>query len=161
GLRAIPLAVGLVTYAVATKPSAKTARYSAKIGVSTRAASGGVTSQCQTVAAERLLRAAARSDLLEEERALDVLDVLSHGNIARACFRAVEDGAAAPHAGLRVQDAQSLGCALVAAVVNEPSRVDDRGGADKALVGPRDRASRRARRAKDALRGVFVPLELF
>src|SRR5699024_12217683 len=71
-----------------------------------------------------------------------------------ARFRAGGRGAAAPHAGDVVEDVEAFGGALVAAVEDEPVRVDDGRGAEVAALVPVHRARAGAARAQDALGGV-------
>jgi hypothetical protein len=62
---------------------------------------------------------------LPDQGALDLLDRLGDLDAARAGLGAVEGRAAAPHALLGVEDLQALLGALVAAVEDEPVRIDD------------------------------------
>src|SRR6186997_2055935 len=101
-----------------------------------------------------------RSEGARDHRALDLLDRLGHLDATRARLGAVEGGAAAPHALLVVEDLEALGATLVAAVEDEPVRVDDRSRAEVLPVGPEHRAGRGAGGAEDALGGVVEPLAL-
>ena len=74
----------------------------------------------------------AQESAREHQRALDLLDRLGHLDAARAGLGAVERGAAAPHPVDLVEDVEALGGGLVAAVEDEPVRVDDRGRAEVA-----------------------------
>ena len=99
-----------------------------------------------------------RGDALarEHQRALDLLDRLRHLDPTRAGLRAVERGAAAPHAVDLVEDVEALGGGFVAAVEDEPVGVDDRGRPEVAALAPVDGAAGGAARAQDALGGVVV-----
>src|SRR3712207_7305902 len=89
--------------------------------------------------------------LFQKQRALDVFDDIRHFDVPRTGLGAIEDRATAPDTRLRVQDAQALGGALIAAVVDEASGIHDCGGADEALVCPGDWTRGRAWRAKDEI----------
>src|SRR6266550_2176340 len=71
---------------------------------------------------------------------------------------AVEDRPATPHPIGVGHQLQALLMGGVAAVEDEPMRVDDRGRTNVVGIGPEDRAGGGARRAQDAARGVLVPL---
>ncbi len=74
----------------------------------------------------------------------------------RAAFGAVERGPAAPHAVDLVEDLETFGGGLVAAVEDEPVGVDDRGRAVVLALAPEHRAAGGAARAQDAFGGVVV-----
>src|SRR5207253_11465972 len=105
----------------------------------------------------RYTRERRRLEAAEEQRALDVFDGAGDLDVSGAGVGAVEDGAAAPDAVARVEHAQPLVGALIAAIEDEAVGVDDRRRADELLVGPERRTRRRARRAQDAFRSVVVP----
>src|SRR6201999_2606853 len=77
----------------------------------------------------------------EHERALDLLDCLGHLDATRAGLRAVECGPAAPDTVDLVEDVQPLGGTLVAAVEDEPVRVDDGRRPEVAALVPEHRAT--------------------
>ena len=81
----------------------------------------------------------------EHQRPLDLLNRLGHLDASRAGIGAVERGAAAPDAVDLVEDVEPLGGAFVAAVEDEPVRVDDRRRAEVAALAPVDGATGRAR----------------
>src|SRR6476659_5735558 len=97
-------------------------------------------------------------ELVRQQGALDLLDRLGDLDAAGAGLGAVEGRAAAPHALLVVEDLQALLGGLVAAVEDEPVRVDDGGRAEVLPVGPEHLAAGRAGRAQDALGGVVEPV---
>src|SRR5690242_1173903 len=100
-------------------------------------------------------RAAGHVDLTREhQRAFDLLNRLCHLDAARTRLRAVERGAATPDAVDLVEDVEAFGSGFIAAVEDEPVRVDDRGGPEVAALAPVDRAAGGAARAQDALGGV-------
>src|SRR4051794_3848709 len=98
----------------------------------------------------------AKASAREHQRALDLLNRLRDLDPARAGFRAVERRAATPDAVDLVEDVEALGGGLIAAVEDEPVRVDDRGGPEIRPLAPIDGAAGGAARAQDALGRVVV-----
>src|SRR5699024_2862258 len=105
-------------------------------------------------------RPGATSDAAADDGLLHLGDRLGHLDAAGARLGAVEDGAAAPHALLGVQDLQALLTGVIAGVEDEPVRVDDGGWTEVLAVGPEHRARGRACGAQDALGGVVEALAL-
>jgi hypothetical protein len=99
-------------------------------------------------------------DLARDQRALHLLDGFGDFDVTRASVRAIEDGPASPYPGSLVQDLQPLCRALVPTIEDKPVRIHDGSGTDELIVGPGDRASRRACRAKNALGRIVEPVTL-
>ena len=97
-----------------------------------------------------------RTSAREHQGAFDLLDGLGDLDAARAGFGAVEGGAAAPDSVDLVEDLETFGGALVAAVEDEPVGVDDRRRPEVAALVPEHRATGRAAGTQDALGGVVV-----
>src|SRR5260221_1349132 len=100
---------------------------SARSGAAPRGAGACVSRsacQCEMLPITAPLAPAGRYDLLGgsgpiHDGPLDLFDGLGDMNAPWACFRAVEDSAAAPHAGAVPQDFQSLPPAATAAIAYE------------------------------------------
>src|ERR1041385_8262623 len=98
-----------------------------------------------------------RSEPVEHDGPLDLLDGLGDLDAAGAGLGAVERGPAPEHAALLGQDGEPLLPGLIAGVEDEPVGVHDGRRADVPLVAPVDRARGGAGGAQDALGRVVVP----
>jgi hypothetical protein len=72
---------------------------------------------------------------------LHVANVLGNVNTLWARFHTVEDGAAAPHASVFVENFQAFVVAVVAGVEQEPARLHDGRWTHVLVVGPEGRAT--------------------
>src|SRR6266540_3862593 len=102
-----------------------------------------------------------RSEAIEHDGPLDLLDGLGYLDPPGAGVRAIEGGSAPKHARPVGQGVQALARSLVPRVEDEPVGVDDGRRANVFAVPPEDGAGGGACRAQDALRGVVVSLPLF
>src|SRR5438093_2112401 len=102
-----------------------------------------------------------KSNPVEHDRPLDLLDGLGDLDPPGAGLGAVEGGSAPEHAGPVRQDVQAVRRPLVPRVEDEPVGVDDRRRAHVVAVTPEDGAGRGAGGAQDALGRVVVSLSLF
>src|SRR5579863_5796997 len=98
--------------------------------------------------------------LAVHDGALHLFDGLGDVDATRAGLGAVEDRAAAPHPRAVAEDVQSLGAATVAAIEDEPVRVDDAGRPHPLAIRPHRRARPRAGAAEDALGRLVVAFAL-